>query len=234
MRIENGSVQNNNDKMSYNEYKNKLAVNKRQNIMMFTSIFLVLLLVFLGVARIMSPDIDITLGEDTNRQETPEDEYSHGIDSRLKALQQEDEMKETNNPENAIEEDGLVKIPKHEDKSISETNEEEPVVTQHTEKELLKKEEHEDINPQAPTAPTAPTTPVAKTYRVIVGSYSTREQAEVARGILQEAGLGVSPNIKSVGGTFTLQAGAFSSQDSANNLSNKLLMHNYPARVVSE
>ena len=64
--------------------------------------------------------------------------------------------------------------------------------------------------------------------------YSSQTQAEVARGILQDAGLGVTPAIKQVGGGYTLQVGAFSSKESANNLSNKLLMNNYPSRVVSD
>ena len=225
MRIENG-MNPNEGKISYNDYKKKLAVNKRQNIMMFASIFLVLLLVFLGVAKIMSPDIDITLGDDS-RQMPQEEEYSHGIDSRLKSLQQEDEMTE-NSAESAIEEDGLVKIPKREDNSISALKDEEPVVSKGPEDEI-KKEAPDAPKPVEITEPA-----VTKTYRVYVGSYSTQEQAEVARGILQEAGLGVYPNIKHVGGSYTLQVGAFSSQESASNLSGKLLMNNYPARVVSD
>ena len=222
MRIENG-VQKQDEKITYSDYKKRLAMNKRQNIMMFTSI----LLVFLGVARIMSPDIDITLGDENSQQIQQEEEYGRGIDSRLKDLQKEDEMSESN-PDAQTEEDGLVKIPKHEDKSVSATNDDETTVSKGPEDDVKKTETQAAPKPE----PVAPVT--TKTYRVYVGSYSTHEQAEVARGILQEAGLGVSPNIKSVGSTYTLQVGAFSSQESAQNLSNNLLMHNYPARVVSD
>ena len=62
----------------------------------------------------------------------------------------------------------------------------------------------------------------------------TQAQAEVARGILQDAGLGVAPNIKQIPGGYTLQVGAFGSKDAANVLSNKLLLNNYPARVSSD
>lgn len=252
MRIEGNNRSNQtNENLTYKEYKtNMQKKNRRQNVMMFLSIFAVLLLVFLGVARLMSPDVDISIGDDSQKSGY-EDEYRRGVDSRLKALQQEDEMNLLEQDKaSEIEEDGVVRIPKQEDKSFKPIEEEEPVATAvNTEHSPMEHPAASTVNPIAPdAAPTslrnnagnnvavAPTVlpEQTKTYRVYVGMYSTQAQAEVARGILQEAGLGLTPNIKQAAGGYTLQVGAFSSKASATNLSNKLLINNYPARVVSD
>ena len=253
MRVENGSYKKN-ENMSYSEYKSKMSVKKKQSIMMFVSIFLVLLLVFLGVAKIMSPDVDITLGDDGKKiNSVEEDEYKGGIDRRLRELQMEDDMQGFAQDEAAqTEEDGLVKIPQREEKSPLETQQEEPVNTVVNQPDNLKglpplNTTGTNPNPistgASPTAlnkeQTAPMQQAQvqlspKTYRVYVGMYSTKSQAEVARGILAEAGLGLTPTIKQAAGGFTLQVGAFSKKESADNLSHTLLINNYPARVVSD
>lgn len=241
MRIENSNPSDQpKEKLTYKEYKQLQQKKiKRQNMMMFLSIFAVLIIIFLGVVRLMSPDVDISLGDDS-LQTSMEEEYSRGVDSRLKALQQEDDMNLSEHDQATMtEEDGVVKIPKHEDKSFKPIEDVEPVATNHQEK--TKTETAPELpNSAAPTALRQPAAvenhaaPAPVTYRVYVGMYSNQVQAEVARGILQEAGLGVTPNIKQTAGGYTLQVGAFSSKASASNLSNKLLMNNYPARVVSE
>lgn len=254
MRIENNSsttrqnTQNEYRKMP--QQKTSVKYNK-QNLMMFLSIFAVLLLIFLGLARLMSPDVDISLGDDNINMEQ-EDEYGHSVDSRLRMLQQDDEMNllEHDNDDSLIEEDGIVTIPKFEEKTMLKLEDEEPVNTA-SEKEEEKVKQEKKQPPQAAnaheteipairqssaveSAPTPPIPQVTKTYRVYVGMYSSQAQAEVAKGILQDAGLGVSPTIKQAAGGYTLQVGAFNSKDSATNLTNRLLMNNYPARVVSD
>jgi len=252
MRVENGSYKKN-ENMSYSEYKSKMSVKKKQSVMMFVSIFLVLLLVFLGVAKIMSPDVDITLGDDGKKIDNVEDdEYKGGIDRRLRELQMEDDMLNMSQEEAQTEEDGLVKIPQRGEKSPLETQQEEPVNTVVNQPDNLKglpplNTTGTNPNPISTGAsPTAlnkeQTAPIQqaqvqlspKTYRVYVGMYSTKSQAEVARGILAEAGLGLTPTIKQAAGGFTLQVGAFSKKESADNLSHTLLINNYPARVVSD
>ncbi len=256
MRIENNSSytrQNNpyeNKKIP--QQKTSVKYNK-QNLMMFLSIFAVLLLIFLGLARIMSPDIDISLGDDNINAEQDE-EYGRSVDSRLRMLQQDDEMNLLDHDEDAslIEDDGVVSIPKFEEKTMLKLEDEEPINTNSDKDEEKLKNENKQThqnsvsttdteipkirqnNATPDAAPTAPTPQPTKTYRVYVGMYSSPAQAEVAKGILQDAGLGVAPSIKQAAGGYTLQVGAFNSKDSATNLTNKLLMNNYPARVVSD
>jgi cell division protein FtsN len=79
---------------------------------------------------------------------------------------------------------------------------------------------------------TTPIAPSNSTYRVVVGQYATDKQAEVAKSILQDAGLGINPIVKNIGGSYTLQVGVFSSKDKAQQLSNNLLKSNFPARIT--
>ncbi len=248
MRVENGSYKT--DNMSYKEYQAKIAMKKKQSITMFLSVFAILLIIFLGVAKILSPDVDITLGDESN-QASIEEDYQGGVDSRLKDLQNEDST-EAPNPDSLEEEAGLVKIPKHEsglpDMPVENPSvrDEDPAIELNSN---VQKSNVVDPNPISHTSspaslqqgitqhtPANQVEPVfqPKTYRVYVGMYSNQSQAEVARGILQDSGMGLTPVIKQAAGGYTLQVGAFSKKETAVNLSNRLLNSNYPARVVSD
>ena len=50
--------------ISYREYKKRLSKNPHQNFVLFISAFFILLLAFLGMAKIMSPDVDIAIGDE--------------------------------------------------------------------------------------------------------------------------------------------------------------------------
>ena len=70
--------------------------------------------------------------------------------------------------------------------------------------------------------------------KVVVGYYATDKQAEVAKSIIQDAGLGITPIVKNMGGYYTLQVGSYSSKERAQRAANELLKANFPARVVVE
>ena len=249
MRIEKESIQQPSH-MSYKEYKKRVIKKKKPNLTMFISIFFVLLLIFLGFAKLMSPDVDIAIGDDNGTTTTNiEDDNNYtniGVDNRLKAIQEEDSttpaVSNTNETSTEPEEAGLVKIPEKTKKVVDELKN-----INSTEEEVIKKEQDktQTIQHVSETHTTAPA-PVQSTHttsapvssaitaRVVVGFYNTQAQADVARGILQESGLGVVPHIRPMGAGYTLQVGAYSSKESANNLANKLLMNNYPARVIMD
>ena len=163
MRIENGSGQPSH--MSYKEYKKKVVKNKTQTLMMFISIFFVLLLIFLGFAKLMSPDVDIAIGDEnvTTELDASNTEYSRtgNVDDRLKALQAEDEAVVTN--EDAKTEDaGLVKIPEINKKmsEISKETEEDAITL---EEEPVKKQPAETPQPAAPQPSAAPAPAASET-----------------------------------------------------------------------
>ena len=163
MRIEKDTYNTTNREKS--DYSNKhKSANKKQNFMMFLSIFFVLLLVFLGFARMLSPDVDITLGDDSENYQ--ESESINEVDSRLKALQAEDEDGYIED-ENVIEEDGLVLIPKKQDSEQNSDVQEDLALSEKNEPAEAPARENITEVPSPVTAPVAeaPVT-TAKTYRV--------------------------------------------------------------------
>lgn len=203
--------------ISYKEYQNKVSKNPNEGIVIFVSAFFILLLLFLGIAKQISPDVDVTIGDDNNSGETVGIDKS--VDERLKLLQQEDNGKV--NEEDEIfspELDEKVVIPEHKKEEKPEQKEE-PIVL--PEKEATPK-----------PAETASPAPVIS--KVVVGYYATKEQAEVAKGIITESGLNISPFVRSIGGAYTIQVGSYSTREKAQSVVNDLLRNNYPARIIAE
>ena len=215
--------------VSYKEYKRKLETNPNEGIILFVSAFFVLLLIFLGVAKQLSPDVDVSIGD--NYDNTANEEVSKGsVDDRLRLIQMEDNSytsDETFSPE--LEE--KVVLPEHKHQATEE-QEEEPIIL-----EPHKPVEHTTEAVQPVTQPAAqsakPAVPEVNA-KVIVGYYATAEQAEVAKGIIQEAGLNVQPFVKNIGAAYTLQVGSFSSREKAQSVANDLLKNNSPARIIIE
>ena len=182
----------------------------QEEIAIFVSAFFILLLLFLGIAKQISPEIDVSIGDD-NAKVSQEDDEKSVVDERLKLLQMEDNGDNTFAPEL----DEKVVIP--EKKSSEAVKEEEEI-------KLPEKE--------ATPKPTETAAPV--TSKVVVGYYQTKEQAEVAKGIIAEAGLNISPFVRSIGGAYTIQVGSYSSREKAQGVVNDLLRNNYPARIITE
>ena len=95
------------------------------------------------------------------------------------------------------------------------------------------KREGEEVPAPSPVSAPTPSVPTI-TARVIVGNYPTTEQAEVAKGILQEAGLGVTPFIRKMGNGYTLQVASYGSKEKAMSVAESLLNQNFPAKVIVE
>ena len=159
------------------------------------------------------------------------------IDNRLKAIQSEDSdsiiKKIEEKKQSKFEEDD-------EDEYFSQDLEEKvkiPVKKVKQEVAKLQNETTTEIPPKPIVQPQKPTeapiaTPAVTNIKVVVGSYSSIDQAKVAQSILQEAGLGVTPFVKNIQGSYTLQVGSFSSEQKAQSLANELLKNNFPARII--
>ncbi len=203
--------------ISYKEYQKKVTKKPNEGIAIFVSVFFILLLLFLGIAKQISPEIDVSIGDDGSKA-TQEDELEKSnIDERLKLLQMEDSNTDSTF---APELDEKVVVP--DKKDLADKNAEQPITL--TEKEA---------NPKpAETASPAPV--VQSTSKVVVGYYATKEQAEVAKGIISESGLNINPFVRSIGGAYTIQVGSYSTREKAQSVVNDLLRNNYPARIIAE
>ena len=76
---------------TFKDYKEKLTKNPHEGVIMFISAFFVMLLLFLGIAKQISPEVDVAIGNDSQNTEFDANEYaSQSIDERLKLIQMED------------------------------------------------------------------------------------------------------------------------------------------------
>lgn len=219
--------------ISYKDYKKIVNSNKKQSLRLFLWAFFVLLLIFLGMAKMMSPDVDITLGDDNySSSEDYSDTQRGEMDDRLKQLQMEDDFSMMQDESLAVEDGGKVSIPKKNKGEDVENKLPEETLGQSAVKDRVGEapKTQEALAPVPAPAPPAP----ALIARVIVGNYPTTEQAEVAKGILQEAGLGVTPFVRKMNGAYTLQVASYGSKEKAMSVAETLLNQNFPAKVIVE
>ena len=227
-------------------YKKQKDVTAQNILTVFVTTFLIMLVFFIGAAKHITPNVDVAIGEDSATDAKESGLGVKGfIDNRLKSIQSEDSSEFTKKVEEKItstfEEDD-------EDNYFSKELEEKvkiPVVKKVKQEITILKDIDDEKPAVKPASVPQPKphinntivkdnskTEVATSVKVVVGNYSSIEQAKVAQSILQESPLGVSPFIKNINGTFTLQVGSFSSEEKAQTLTNELLKNNFPARII--
>ncbi len=215
--------------ISYKDYQKKVTKNPNEGVIIFVSTFFVLLLLFLGIAKQISPEVDVQIGDDNSV--STEDIAKSSVDDRLKLLQEEDAGKTEQEDTFEPELDEKVKLP---DKVKKAEDKQEEEAVDLVEKEATPKPS--ETASQAPKAeqPKPIQQPVAASSKVVVGYYATKEQAEVAKGIILEAGLNINPFVRSIGGAYTIQVGSYSTREKAQSVVNDLLRNNFPARILVE
>lgn len=213
--------------VSYKDYQKNVTKKPSENMATFVSAFFILLLLFLGIAKQISPEVDVNIGNENSTTSESEGIDKIGVDERLKLLQMEDNGQNSENNMFANELEEKVVLPdkeeKNEEKATTQTKEEQPIT-------LVEKE----ANPKP--AETASPAPQQQTInaKVVVGYYATKEQAEVAKGIIAESGMNISPFVRNIGGAYTIQVGSYSTREKAQSVVDDLLRNNYPARIITE
>lgn len=240
---------------SYSDYKRKVKKGPNKDMTVFVSVFIIGLLIILGFAKILSPNVDVGISDDsevsaTTDDDTMEDNSASVIDDRLKKLQDEDSGKKVNDEDMFSPElDEKVVLPNHKKKTVgqmeaemadmlkAQKNEQKTTEQLPTKNTQVQQHAQSVVNQQsAPVThnQSAPTPAQIVNAKVVVGYYATEKQAEVAKSIIQDAGLGVSPVVKNLGGYYTLQVGSYTSREKAQQAANNLLKSNFPARVIVE
>jgi len=218
---------------SYRDYKRKTHKTPNKDLMVFASVFIVGVLIILGFAKILSPNVDVAITVDDDTVQNEDVQTVSSIDDRLRNLKNEDDGRDENAKSLFTPElDERVVLPQQHRKTVGQIEAEKAdldksnkVVDQNVSdksvNEPAKKEQNEVKKPVIPV-----------TARVVVGYYATEKQAEVAKSIIQDTGVNANPVVKNMGGYFTLQVGSFSSKDKAQQFANSLLKSNFPARVI--
>ncbi|MEI8128497.1 MAG: SPOR domain-containing protein [bacterium] len=225
------------DFMSYDRYKNKKKNKSKNGVFIFITTFFVMLLFFSVVAKSLSPDVDVTIGDDS---QTDAKESGLGvkkfIDERLKMIQMEDNsagasLKDEGKPQPEYNDESFDKFSQNSDEKVNL-----PPPKDTSNMEQVSEEPLPSV--KAPPRPSSKelSTPfeVPITSKVLVGRYSTLEQARVAQEILLDSGLNITPFIKDLGNSYTLQVGSYSSRAKAEGLASELQRNSFPARVVQE
>lgn len=217
--------------ISYKEYQKKVTKKPNEGIIIFVSAFFILLLLFLGIAKQLSPEIDVSIGDDENSSATTENVAgnSTSVDDRLKLLQQEDAGQKEQENSFAPELDEKVVLPEHKKSDLTEGGVQEEVTLPNK-----NVESKSTVTSSSPAKQTTATQAQTNSAKVVVGYYSTRDQAEVAKGIIAESGLNISPYVRNIGGAYTIQVGSYSTREKAQSVVNELLRNNYPARIIIE
>lgn len=226
---------------TYSEYKKKVKKAPNKDMTVFISVFIIGVLIILGFAKILSPNVDVGITDENGiATESDEDSGSSIIDDRLKSLQMEDSDKKDDDSMFSPELDEKVVLPRQHRKTEGQMQAENAdlmnqQLTQNVNnqtKNVQTQQQHSAPQPSVSSNP-SPSAEMVNA-KVVVGYYATEKQAEVAKTIIQDSGLNVSPVVKNLGNYYTLQVGSYSTREKAQQAANNLLKSNFPARVIIE
>ena len=181
----------------------------------FVLSFFSMLLIFTFLIKSFSPSVDTSIGDyQQSSLDTQQEENEKVVDDRLSMIQSEDQGKSFTDLMNKAEDV---------QKDASKQQEQQSSVTDN-QKNIVKNEDTAQVS-----------TAAEPVYKVYVGSYTSAEQAKVAKDIIQESGNGLNPIVKCIGSNnYTLQVGLFKNKQSAETMLMTVQQNNLPARIVQE
>lgn len=201
------------NQFGYKKYMKKEAQKDYSLVKIFLISFFGMLLVFTFVIKSFSPSVDTSIGDYQQEAEVDtQEEPKKIVDDRLSMIQSEDQGRSFSElmakPDDTAEVKETVQV---------NTVTPEPVQT---------------VNETTVTPPTPQAEPV---YKVFVGTYTSAEQAKVAKDIIQESGNGLNPIVKCIGSNnYTLQVGIFKNKQSAESLLYTVQQNHLPGRIVQD
>ena len=200
------------NQFGYKKYMKKEAQKDNSLLKIFVLSFFGMLIVFTFLIKSFSPTVDTSIGDyqDNSQQE----ETAKNVDDRLSMIQSEDQGRSFSD---------LMSKP---DDVPQKTDNQTGVVVDQP-KTIKENNVAETVTPQPVQAD-----PV---YKVFVGSYTSAEQAKVAKDIIQESGNGLNPIVKCIGSNnYTLQVGIFKNKQSAESLLYTVQQNHLPGRIVQD
>ncbi len=193
---------------TYKKYM-KNNVQKDYNLLkLFAVSFFGMLFVFTFLIKSFTPSVDVSIGDYKQETEIENvDEIKKIVDSRLAMIQEEDQGR-----------------------NFSELMKKAEDIPKETVKPLSSVANNIDSVEEA-----VKVTVVEPVYKVFIGSYTSAEQAKVAKDIIAESGANLSPIVKCIGSNnYTLQVGIFKNKQSADALLYTIQQNHLPGRIVME
>lgn len=196
---------------TYKKYMKKNVSKDYTLWKLFAVSFFGMLLIFTFIIKSFTPSVDVSIGDYKQETEAENiDEIKKVVDGRLAMIQEEDQGKNFSE---------LIK--RAEDVSKEEVSL----------KNLTTSSEKDDVN----VAEAIKTPSVDPVYKVFIGSYTSAEQAKVAKDIILETGSNLNPIVKCIGSNnYTLQVGLFKNKNSAETLLYTIQQNHLPGRIVQE
>ena len=202
------------NQFGYKKYMKKEAQKDNSLLKIFVLSFFGMLIVFTFLIKSFSPTVDTSIGDYQDNSDSQQEETAKNVDDRLSMIQSEDQGRSFSDL-----------MSKPDDVPQKADNQMDVVVDQP--KTVKENNVAETVTPQPVQAD-----PV---YKVFVGSYTSAEQAKVAKDIIQESGNGLNPIVKCIGSNnYTLQVGIFKNKQSAESLLYTVQQNHLPGRIVQD
>ena len=202
------------NQFGYKKYMKKEAQKDNSLLKIFVLSFFGMLIVFTFLIKSFSPTVDTSIGDYKDNSDFQQEEAANNVDDRLSMIQNEDQGRSFSD---------LMSKP---DDVVTKTDVQKDVVVEQP------KNAQDNTSAETPTPQPIQPDPV---YKVFVGTYTSAEQAKVAKDIIQESGNGLNPIVKCIGSNnYTLQVGIFKNKQSAESLLYTVQQNHLPGRIVQE
>ena len=190
----------------YKKYMKKNTSKDYTLLKLFVISFFGMLLVFTFLIKSFSPSVDVSIGDYKQETEDNSDAITkENVDRRLAMIQDEDQGRSFTD---------MMKNPED---------------TQPQPAKVVQPVAKDDVSEALATPASDPV------YKVFIGSYTSAEQAKVAKDIIMETGSNLNPIVKCIGSNnYTLQVGIFKNKNSAESLLYTVQQNHLPGRIVQE
>jgi cell division protein FtsN len=193
----------------YKKYMKKNVTKDYALWKLFAVSFFGMLLVFTFLIKSFSPKVDTSIGDYKQDSDIESmNEVKENVDNRLAMIQEEDTSKNFSEiMKNAAAQ------------QAEQTSVDNDTLTR------------QDTAQQETTSQSAQ----ESVYKVFIGTYSSAEQARVAKDIITDTGINLTPIVKCIGSNnYTLQVGIFKNKSSADALLYTIQQNHLPGRIVQD
>lgn len=204
---------------SYKKYMKKESQADNPLIKIFILSFFGMLLITTFLIKSFAPTVDTSIGDYKEQASDIDMESKKIVDNRLEMIQNEDQGKSFS--------DLMTK---------ADDNQKNEQYIKQNEANTNNKKIEATAKSQSDTTQTPKLAQSQDViYKVFIGSYTTAEQAKVAKDIIQDSGNGLSPIVKCIGSNnYTLQVGIFKNKQSAETMLYTVQQNHLPGRIVQE